>query len=765
MKTPDLRPLTSVVVLPAILWAGVLPGWQAASPADSQSPPAAENRAEEQSQLRESMDRRLREVLRTTLPAGSLPRSLTAAVSGATSSGKRAEIVTAYWRTVRAAGEVAAAQEAIDRLQSIQAAPADGPVLQGLAAQAEAVLQQANVALKTAQYRLAASMGMPVEQGLPFPNDIPHTGGYRTYLDRLMPFQATAWELRMLDRTLPLRRQTMVLHHAAAQAAEDAWSAYREAYLAGSPVGPALFRVWKLLWEEEIAFFAAAEDYNSAVLDFASRVAPADLTAAQYVGMLIETAATSSGGEDSQSKSENDASAPAASPGTSTGSSPGSGVSPANTGGWTPAEPSASGAGTPPGPPSASQPSGTGTNPTPAPPESPGPASIPAPSNPPSPIPDVPAPSTESPGLPPAPFSVPGATSLQAPPEDAGRSASGWQPMSAPESETSPTALADLSANSTAAAATYLSDSDGGGAPPLVPVTAYSGSGVVRRVQRYAAPDGEPASAQDAASDPALPTDSLPALASLPPAEQSRRLSASLFGRKILPPQAEAAKLANLLRACPTARRRDLLSAYWETAARKAEYVAWMQQTILLAELFPPALQQWSQPGGAPAMLELQAARTAADAGLENAHRRLIEAAFRLAAVAGRDSDVLPIPAGVPFVGRYEARAEALPAVVRTRPDIQTYLAQLDGDYQTLTYPIRAAVAWDEARRAAERRFAQGTGPLGDVLEVADAEFREILRYAAAVQAYNSCIADYVLTAYPDLAPDVLLGALGAAEA
>ncbi|MGQ9606227.1 MAG: hypothetical protein ACUVTW_08495, partial [Thermogutta sp.] len=364
MKMSDIRPLTFVPVLLATVWAAELPGRQGWLSAE-QPPPAGESRGEEQSQLRESMDRRLREVLRTTLPAGSVPRSLTSVLGGAAGGGKRAEIVTAYWQTVRAAGEVAAAQEAADRLQSIQVSPADSLIVQGLLAQVAASLQQAKVALKIAQYRLAGTAGLTVDSGLPFPSDIPHTGGYRTYLDRLAPFAAAGWELRMLDRTLPLRRQAMVLHHAAARAAEDAWSAYREAYLGGSPVGPALFRVWKLLWEEEVAFFAAAEDYNLAILGFASRVAPADLTAAQYVGMLIATPGDASGGENPQRESDGDAAARAAPPGTSPGASAGAspsglpGVSGGGSGGWTAADSAGSGgaassAGPPPSPQGAS---------------------------------------------------------------------------------------------------------------------------------------------------------------------------------------------------------------------------------------------------------------------------------------------------------------------------------------------------------------------------------------------------------------------------
>ncbi|MGQ9915600.1 MAG: hypothetical protein ACUVQQ_14780 [Thermogutta sp.] len=335
-------------------------------------------------------------------------------------------------------------------------------------------------------------------------------------------------------------------------------------------------------------------------------------------------------------------------------------------------------------------------------------------------------------------------------------SASALPPPALPSSD-----FADTSTSSAVSPATYLAEPEDGDLPPLVPLSPASGNGAVRRVQRYAAPDAATSAAPDAASDPALLVDTLPVLASLPVSEQNRRLAAVLFGRKILPPQAEAASLAEMLRACPSPQRRELLSAYWETAERKAEYVAWMQQTILLAELFPAALQQWSQPGGALAMLELQAARTAADAGLEDAHRRLIEAAFRLGAVSGRNADMLPIPASSPFAGPYAARAEALPASLRARSDIQTYLVRLEGDFETMSHRLRAAAAWDQARRAAERRFLQGSEPLGDVLELAEAELRELLRYAAAAEAYNQGIAEYVVTAYPDLTPDVLLGALG----
>ncbi len=740
---------------------------QATAPDATNAPPATEQGGDEQRLLREAMDQRLREVLQTTLPAGSRARSLVAALEGTVTGSKRAEIVTAYWKTVRAAGEVAAAQEAADRLQSLSPNPADAPAVRALLAQAEAVLQQAKVALKAAQYRLAESMGMADDDNLPFPSDIPHTGGYRTYLDRLMPPTTAPWELRMLDRTLPLRRQTMILHHTAVQAAGEAWSAYRDAYASGSPVGPALLRMWKLRWDEDAAFFAAAEDYNLAILGFASRVAPADLTASQYVGMLIETSGGTSKPEPAKAPSEPPAPAPGTSPNATSNST-------SSNGGWTPSGSTGSEAATPSGTVPLPAAPGTGTAPAPLPAEPNSPTAAPPPPAPANTVPDAPGGPPGPQGIPPAPFPPPAATNRSFPPgEPLVLAAEGWRAQAPGNRAASAEPLAEAAAVEPAdrlpapgiSPATYLSDSEAAGVPPLVPLAPQSTTGAIRHVQRYAAPDTASSTAGDSVSlAQDLLVDVLGQTSGIPAAEQHRRLAASLFGRELLPPQAEAADLAGLLRSCPSGRRPELATAYWDAALCKAAYVVWMQRTILLAELFPAVLQRWSQPGGALAMLELQADRAAADAGLEEAHRCLIEAAFNLRAVSGKESEMLPIPSTTPLVQAYATRAEALPAPLRTQIAIRAALGQIDGNFPILSYRFQAASTWDAARREAATKFAEGTGPLTDVLLFADSEFRELFAYAAVAGAYNKGIAEYVLAAYPRLDVEALLDALGTAD-
>jgi hypothetical protein len=179
---------------------------------------------------------------------------------------------------------------------------ATDPVLEAHMAAAEARLREAELAVVAQQFALAEQMRLPANEPLPLANDLPHAGAYRTFFQERYARTSPA-RSHLIDRTLPLLHRSVELRASAAQAAADSAEAEAEAYHAGQlDLLAAIDRVTELTRQRR-AFVAAVRDYNLDIAEYALSVAPATLTSAQLVGMLIgppRTAPASNAGQQKQ---------------------------------------------------------------------------------------------------------------------------------------------------------------------------------------------------------------------------------------------------------------------------------------------------------------------------------------------------------------------------------------------------------------------------------------------------------------------------------
>ncbi|HWB08129.1 MAG TPA: hypothetical protein VG826_02705 [Pirellulales bacterium] len=205
---------------------------------------------------------------------------------------QQAIIVAAYWKLSAAVAEYRIAADEVLRLeQLLPPAEASGkhasdPVLEAHLAAAEARLREAELAAVSQQFALAEQMRLPANEPLPLANDLPHAGAYRTFFQERYSRTAPP-RSHLIDRTLPLLQRSVELRAAAAVSAADSAEAEAEAYHAGQlDLLAAVDRVGELTRQRR-AFVAAVRDYNLDIAEYALSVAPAALTSAQLVGMLI----------------------------------------------------------------------------------------------------------------------------------------------------------------------------------------------------------------------------------------------------------------------------------------------------------------------------------------------------------------------------------------------------------------------------------------------------------------------------------------------
>jgi hypothetical protein len=205
---------------------------------------------------------------------------------------QQAMLVASYWKVSAASGEYRiAADESLRLTELLPPAEASGkhasnPVLEAHLAGAEARLHEAELAVMAQQFALAEQMRLPASEPLPLANDLPHAGAYRTFFQERYARTAPP-RSHLIDRTLPLLHRSVDLRAAAALAAADSAEAEAEAYHAGQlDLLAAIDRVTELTRQRR-AFVAAVRDYNLDIAEYALSVAPASLTSAQLVGMLI----------------------------------------------------------------------------------------------------------------------------------------------------------------------------------------------------------------------------------------------------------------------------------------------------------------------------------------------------------------------------------------------------------------------------------------------------------------------------------------------
>ncbi|MBC7350777.1 MAG: hypothetical protein H5U08_00310 [Thermogutta sp.] len=238
-------------------------------------------------QLRPELDNRLKTALRRNFQQTDRIISLQSLLERYSRREDLTRAVKTYWTVVRLVASVDMLSQSLSELETFPCPPERRPYLEGLKGGITGQLIDLRGQLAAAQFELAAWAGVTDAQGRVFPDDIPHTGGYNTYIDSLFHGQAPL-EVRKIDELLPLVRQSIYLHFVAARSARDAWLAYRDAANAGAPNVEAAMQMWHLAITENLRCLEAVERYNELILEYILELRRYGQAPSNILPMLLE---------------------------------------------------------------------------------------------------------------------------------------------------------------------------------------------------------------------------------------------------------------------------------------------------------------------------------------------------------------------------------------------------------------------------------------------------------------------------------------------
>jgi hypothetical protein len=246
-------------------------------------------------------------------------------------------------------------------------------------------------------------------------------------------------------------------------------------------------------------------------------------------------------------------------------------------------------------------------------------------------------------------------------------------------------------------------------------------------------------------------------LVALPPAKQASTLAAALHEA----PAAEDAtvrplSLQDCLRSSASQDRRALIAAYWRACELRARDQALAEQVQQLDQLVALVVQQRNAAGTDRAMLDLQAARLAAEAAQFDNQAALTAAEWDLTRLTGRSLDgPWLLPNTPPHAGGYNTSAGAAAGPAAR---VAAALAQ---HRDVLQRRAAAVIGADAARATAVADYAAAARPLDDVLAGVALQTEETLDFLAAVTRYNAAIAEYASRTVPQgTGPDQFAAAL-----
>ena len=648
------------------------------------------------------------------LPPGSVisgrPLSLVQALSASQDRRQQLAITRAYWQTAEALAKYHYCLDHANQLGRLQVRPGDEPSLQASRAAATALLGEAELAVGSAQYELAALAQFPADAQLPLPADRPHVGAYRTNYQELFAARPAPDRARLIDRTLPVRRMGIDQRAIAVQAAQDALTAAIDAYQAGQGNLASVVSGSGQLLTQQRAFIETVCRYNQDIAEYALIVAAPGAMPQVLVGFMIKTPQES--GQSSSAEWEG-------------------GVRPAGL-----TEPA-----------SYPTPTWNGNNQPTSTPRNVQGASV---------IPSVP-PATQW-----GPSALPMKSEpTLAPQRDATSSTGKKEPTPAP-----PRGLVPVGAKNEPTLAPPRGEKSPKTKDQSQPAPAegeepakirYSvGDPFSRRVETANKPAIESGLA-DAGTSTAL----YPALVEATPSVRAKQLTLALNWDRSLP---EGAGRGVTIEECLSRQtggdRRATIEAFWNARQKAAEYQVIAQEIEFLDDLVPPALERRARPGGAAAMLFLHAARQSGRANLQEAQAALIEAQFELALRTQSAAESLwPLPSTPPHAGQYSLNLEAQPpAMVQSWP-MRRLAAAIPACSTNLQECAASVVTADTVRAKSIEQYTAGNLPIEQVLEQVARQTQQTFDFLQTLTDYNRSIAQYALAILPPDAPPTRIAA------
>jgi hypothetical protein len=219
------------------------------------------------------------------------PTTLLEALGSARDRSEQTEAARAYWRLSAALGQYHVWHEAAERLRHTEPRAEDAAAFRAARAKTAESLRNAELAAARAQRALAEAARFSPSQPLPLPADLPHIGAYRTNFDEVYAVQNVPATMRLIHRTLPLRRKGIDARATAVQASEDAAETASDLYRAGAIELSVLLSCLSQVADERAALVSDVCLYNREIADYALGVAGVHVTPQALVAMLILPAA------------------------------------------------------------------------------------------------------------------------------------------------------------------------------------------------------------------------------------------------------------------------------------------------------------------------------------------------------------------------------------------------------------------------------------------------------------------------------------------
>lgn len=217
------------------------------------------------------------------------PMSLAQAMVGSSDRNQQLAIAKAYWRLATAQAEYHWSLAQRDLLRDQTRSQTNQPGTLSARAAARADVRAAQLMVDRAQAELAALIPPNAQKAAPLTVDRPHVGEYRTNFDEIFGNRPAPGRLRLVNRTLPVRRQAIDAHAEAIVAAMDAVEATGEQFRTTGQGIATLLDAIELLKQERKAFIAEVREYNMEIAEYAFAVAPSGAANQTLVSMLIRT--------------------------------------------------------------------------------------------------------------------------------------------------------------------------------------------------------------------------------------------------------------------------------------------------------------------------------------------------------------------------------------------------------------------------------------------------------------------------------------------
>lgn len=131
----------------------------------------------------------------------------------------------------------------------------------------------AQLAVLKSQHEFARAIKLKSGEPLPLTVDRPHVGDYNTAFDTLFAERTPPPHLRLIHRTLPIRRKGIDEHSNAIQHGLDALDAIEDEYGRKATDIDTLLAAWEHVAAKHKAFIASVRRYNQEIAEYALNTA------------------------------------------------------------------------------------------------------------------------------------------------------------------------------------------------------------------------------------------------------------------------------------------------------------------------------------------------------------------------------------------------------------------------------------------------------------------------------------------------------------